>query len=241
MEALASLCAGSYADQHASERMDRPYMNKTIATLVIYVALAGCAEHKLIPINVYSAPDHKIDTTISIGDTAYIHYECPCREIYVAKRDIPITGRTTVPADSIWEATYTNTETGEDYLTSSAYHPQLALVTRNHKLNTEKTMVQFAGMKTHRTWTLQNKEDSSNLFYSGRRAIYPSWVLQYLGTDSTNMDVLRFSLATMNNSETIGQIEYTHNLAQGNLFIIKGTKFEVLENHPDGRLHLKIN
>src|SRR5690606_37993829 len=110
-----------------------------------------------------------------------------------------------------------------------------------HKLNTQKTMVQFAGMKTHRTWPLINREDTSNLSYEGRIAVYPSWKLQYLGTDKADRDVLRFSVATMSQSETIGQIEYTHNLAQGEVFILKGTKFEVLKNHPDGRLHLKIN
>ncbi|WP_312929552.1 hypothetical protein [Stutzerimonas nitrititolerans] len=216
-------------------------MNKTIATLATILALSGCAQHKLSPVIVYSAPDQKIDKTISIGDTAYSHYECPCKEIYKVRRDIPIAGRATVPANSIWEAKYNNTETGEQYLTSSEYHPQLALVTKEHQLNTQKTMVQFAGMKTHRTWSLENKEDTSNLAYEGRIAVYPSWKLQYLGTDKADKDVLRFSVATMSRSETIGQIEYTHNLAQGEVFVIKGTKFEVLENYPDGRLHLKIN
>jgi len=216
-------------------------MNKAIAALVTIIALSGCAQHKLTPVIVYSAPDQKIETTISIGDTAYRNYECPCKEIYIARRDIPIAGRATVPANSIWEAQYNNTETGEQYLTNSEYHPQLALVTKDHKLNAQKTMVQFAGMKTHRTWPLRNKEDTSNFSYQGRIAAHPSWKLQYLGTDKADRDVLRFSVATMSQSETIGQIEYTHNLAQGDVFIIKGTKFEVLENYPDGRLHLKIN
>lgn len=179
-------------------------MNKKMATLVTILALSGCAQHKLAPIIVYNAPDQKTDTTISIGDIAYIHYECPCKEIYIARRDIPIAGRVAVPVNSIWEAQYNNTETGEQYLTSSEYHPQLALVTKNHKLNTQKTMVQFAGMKTDRTWPLINREDTSNLSYEGRIAVYPSWKLQYLGTDKADRDVLRFSLATMSQSETIG-------------------------------------
>lgn len=206
-----------------------------LAGLLLTALIGGCAKHPLTNASVTSVETDG-HGKISMGDTAYIHYICPCLKTYRAQKEIQISGLPAIPAQSIWVARFNNAKTGETYLVNDNYHLQLALVMRNGTINPARAVAQFAGMKKSRTWPLSSPSDSTALKPDGYSFNSPSWKLQYLGLDKENNKVLRFSIADISGSETIGQVEYNHNLANGNSFVIKGVKFEVLEKGNDGTL-----
>ncbi len=184
-----------------------------------------------------SVPNPEIEGSVSMGETMVAHGVCPCRQRFVADRTVEIDGRKPIPQNSEWLAKYRNAKTGGLYLVNRDYHVQLAAVLENGVMNPEAAIVQFAGGKRWRKWGLKNPADSGAFRPDGYQYRGISWRLQYLGPDGRNATVLRFSIEEYSGSlrdETIGQIEYVHDLSKGREFVIRGMRVRIDEVGIDG-------
>lgn len=211
-----------------------------ISILTACSALASCARHPLVTATILESTSSNEVKTASMGEAVYNHYTCPCSEIYIANKSVAIDGLPSITAGSLWTAKYKNTETGAKYLVNDNYHIQLAVILKNETIDPSYAIAQFSGMKKHRTWALQSKEDSNSIIFSEYLPSQNWWRLQYLGLDKNDKNVLRFTIETRFQREIIGQIEYTHNLSNGDEFVIKGVRFKVLQARNDSTLTYQV-
>jgi hypothetical protein len=217
-------------------------MNKIFCASILLacVTLTACARHPLVAATTLEATSSTEVKTASMGETVYNHYTCPCSEIYTTKKSIAIDGLPSITAGSLWVAKYINTETGEKYLVNDSYHNQLAVVLKNETIAPSRAIAQFSGMKKHRTWPLQSNSDSNSIIFNEYLPSQNWWHLQYIGLDKSDKNILRFTIETRFQSEIIGQIEYTHNLSNGDEFVIKGVRFKVLQARNDSTLTYQV-
>lgn len=208
--------------------------------LVACTVFASCARHPLVTATTLEATSSVEVKTVSMGDILYSHYTCPCSEIYIANKAIAIDGRPSIVAGSLWVAKYRNTETGEKYLVNDSYHHGLAVILKEERIIPERAIAQFSGMKKHRTWPLQSRSDSKAMILHEYLPSQNWWRLQYIGLDKNDKNILRFTIETRFQSEIIGQIEYTHNLSNGDEFVIKGVRFKVLQARNDSTLTYQV-
>lgn len=210
-----------------------------VAVVTLSCVLVGCG-HPLQSNEVFSVPTQKIERSVSMGETIWWGFVCPCFERYVAERTIGIDGREAIRQNSIWDAEYQNTETGALYLVSDEYHPALAVVLKDGSVDPEAAIVQFQGGKRWRTWSLANPDDRNGFHREGYSYQAESWRLQYLGLDGESSTVLRFSIEELSGSsrdERVGQVEYTHDMSKGRDFVIRGVRITILDVEGDGRMN----
>ncbi len=181
--------------------------------------------------------------TISIGETLVAYYGCPCTEVYEAGRAIAIDGYRTIRPGSIWEARYRNIDTGSLYLVSDSYHRQVAVVLDGSLIDVDAAVVQYLGPKNYRSWGLVDASDANQMRFAGYSVTRPSWQAIYLGTDGTDASVVRMSVEEINHgtfSEQLGQIEYRHDMKNGNEFVIRGARVRIDELAGDGLLTFTV-
>ncbi|QJD59222.1 hypothetical protein HG264_10050 [Pseudomonas sp. gcc21] len=211
-----------------------------ISLLAACIALASCARHPLVTATVLEAPSSTEVETASMGETVYNHYTCPCSEVYIANKSIAIDGLPSIMAGSLWVAKHRNAETGEKYLISESYHNQLAVILKNETIAPSRAIAQFGGMKKYRIWPLQSNSDSKAITFKEYLPSQNWWRLQYIGLDKDDKNILRFTIETRIQSEIVGQIEYTHNLKNGDEFVVKGVRFKVLQARNDSTLTYQV-
>lgn len=211
-----------------------------ISILAACTMLASCARHPLVPATTLEATSPTGVRTSSMGEIIYKHYTCPCDEIYIANKFIAIDGLPSIATGSLWTAKYKNTKTGEKYLVNESYHNQLAVILKNEKIAPSRAIAQFDGIKKHRTWQLQSSSDSNSITLNGYLPNLNWWLLQYIGLDKNDRNILRFTIETRFKSEVLGQIEYNHNLRNGNEFVIKGVQFRVIQAQNDSTLTYQV-
>jgi hypothetical protein len=182
--------------------------------------------------------------TISMGETIYTHYDCPCTRVYRAERDIEIVGYRTIPNSSLWEAKYQNVETGDFYLVRDQYHPLVALVLKNNgAIDPAYAVVQYRGAKRQRSWRLASRMDVQAMRFDHYRFSGHAWRLQYIGPDGSSSSVIRLSIAEYGRgdfSERVGQIEYRHDIANGNEFVVRGLRVRIDDVAADGLITFTI-
>ncbi len=94
------------------------------------LTLGACVHHPhpLQRIVIPEVPPDAGARTISMGEPIVTFYGCPWADMYKAEREISIDGYRTIPAESLWEARFRNTESGSIYLVNESYHRQVAVV-----------------------------------------------------------------------------------------------------------------
>ncbi len=203
------------------------------------LALGACAHHPLQRIVIPEVPPDAGAHTISMGEPMVTYYGCPCTDMYEAVRDISIDGYRTIPAGSLWEARFRNTESGSIYLVNESYHVQVAVVVKDGFIDPDSAVVQYLGPKNYRSWGLVDTSDANALRSSGYYFTRPSWRLTYIGVDGSDGVVVRMSIEEFDRGtlrERLGQVEYRHDMRNGNEFVVRGARVRIDEIAGDGLL-----
>jgi hypothetical protein len=185
--------------------------------------------------------------TVTIGDEAIVRIYGETWPVYASNRELKLNGLKTVPAGTIWEGYYWYPEKNAIFLISKKLHPQIAVLASfdGTILSKDEAAYQIMGLKTYRRWSLDDNSDNLKYF---SKALYigTGFKLFYLGRKGST---LRFSVAKYvtpkikkyaSSDEKLGEIEYTHNLDDGNLFTIRGIKIQIDNVEPDGTLHYTV-
>jgi len=163
--------------------------------------------------------------------------------MYEAERDIPIDGYRTIPAGSFWKAQFRNTKSGSIYLVNQSYHPQVAVVLENGHIDADSAVVQYLGPKNYRSWGLVNASDTDAIRFWGYYFTRPSWRLTYIGVDGSDGRVVRMSIEEFERGtirERYGQVEYRHDMRNGNEFVVRGARIRIDEIAGDGLLTFTV-
>jgi hypothetical protein len=222
-----------------------------VIVFFISIVITGCST----PAKPYPAEDgyknYKIGQTktVTVGDEAIVRLYGSTRPIYQSIRDLRLDGLRLIPAGTLWDAYFWYPEKNALFLTSQALHPDIGILTSfdGKILSKEDAAYQIAGLKTYRRWSLVDNTGDMKYF------ILRLWASQgtgftifYLGR---NGNVLRFSIAKHVNpkikkyassNERLGTIEYTHDLADGNIFTIRGIEIQIDKVDSDGTLHYTV-
>jgi hypothetical protein len=181
---------------------------------------------------------------VTIGDSAIVRLYGNTWPMYQSIRDIHLDGRLPIPAGTLWYAHKWYPEKKALFLTSSALHPQLAILANfdGKILSKNEAAYQIVGSKNYRRWSLLDDTGSLKYFIQNLWENQGTgFTIYYLGRKG---DVLRFSIAKhikyASSNERLGTIEYTHDLADGNIFTIRGIEIQIDNVDSDGTLHYTV-
>jgi len=122
---------------------------------------------------------------------------------------------------------------------NESYHVQVAVVVKNGFIDADSAVVQYLGPKNYRSWGLVDTSDANALRSSGYYFTRPSWRLTYIGVDGSDGVVVRMSIEEFDRgtlSERLGQVEYRHDMRNGNEFVVRGARVRIDEIAGDGLL-----
>jgi hypothetical protein len=215
-----------------------------LATILLASILGGCgAAHPLQTLVIPKVPVDAGSQTVSMSDPMITHYGCPCTEMYEAEREIRIDGYRTIAPGSLWEARFRNTKSRSIYLVNNSYHRQVAVVLKDGYIDADSAVVQYLGAKSYRSWALVDPSDARAMRQWGYQFTRPTWRLRYIGVDSSDGQVVRMSIEEWERGtidERMGQVEYRHDMQNGNEFVIRGTRVRIDELAGDGLLTFTV-
>ncbi len=171
--------------------------------------------------------------------------------MYRLDHDVAINGRPTLLEGSRWVERWENASTGERYLTDPVLFDKTSLgdadfaiaLEANGYINEKRAITQFRGMQTGRVWSLKNADDIAALSKDGFFTAGRSWELIYLGPTGLDKRTLRFTIVDRQggaSAESKGQIEYVHNLDEGNELAIRGTVLRIDEVAANGSIKTTV-
>jgi hypothetical protein len=144
-----------------------------------------------------------------------------------------------------WLATYEDAVTHDLLLTNDQFFgSEIALcLGSDGRLSSDPAAVQLGGMKRGRKWTWVDRATSPTFMGvdetpDPRYQDQKGWRLYYIGVSN---NVLRLTAEDLGaGGETLGRIEYTHDLNAATDFVFRGVRLRIDERYPDGRVRFTV-
>jgi len=220
----------------------KPMLFRSFVIAVTIAAISACS---IEPYSKDSVSQAGKTGRKSLGEPIYKGYACPCTPIYTLTRSVRINGQPDLKAGTQWDARFKSSKNDDLYLQNSdaLADGDYGVTLRNGLIVSDAAIYQFRGAHRGRKFSLVDPNDADAFRLDGWTTTFSFWELDYVGPDKAVPSNLRFTIVDKlsgSTHESKGQVEYTHDMATGPEFVVRGVRIRIDKVSADGLVDYTI-